>query len=284
MAVKAIRDLGGRATPAVKGAEPSLGPVAARVDAVCERIRLAGGKPGSIRIVAVTKGFGPDAVAAAIEAGLTDVGENFADELVAKQRAAAGSGPPCRWHFLGRVQRNKVSRLAPAVSLWQGVDRISAGQEIARRAPGAHVLVQVNVSDDPTRNGCRIEAVPALVDELTDLDLDVAGLMAIGPRGAPEDARPGFRAVATMAQRLGLVVRSMGMTDDLEVAVQEGTTMVRVGRALFGERLGGTVDGRLGEVQSRSKQRTVETGPEIPPRDPSLPGSGDRLTTPRRRG
>lgn len=284
MAVKVIRDPGGRATAAVESADPSLGLVVERLDAVRERIRLAGAEPGSIRIVAVTKGFGPDAVAAAIEAGLTDVGENYADELVAKHRAVTGSDPPCRWHFLGRVQRNKVSRLAPAVSLWQGVDRVSAGQEIARRAPGAHVLVQVNVSDDPARNGCRIEAVPALVDELTDLDLEVAGLMVLGQQGAPEDARPCFRAVATMAQRLGLAVRSMGMTGDLEVAVQEGTTMVRVGRALFGEPPVVAVDGRLGEVQSRSGQQTVATGPEIPPREPLLPGSGDRLTTPRRRG
>src|SRR3954447_2340927 len=108
------------------------------------RIRAAGGQ--DVRIVAVTKGFGADAVAAARQAGLTDLGENYADELIAKWEA----GP--RWHFLGANQRNKVRAMAEKVGLWQGVDREAAGREIAKRAPGAAVLVQVNLSGDPRRN------------------------------------------------------------------------------------------------------------------------------------
>jgi PLP dependent protein len=143
---------------------------------------------------------------------------------------------PAMWHFLGHVQRNKVRSLAAVVGLWQGVDRLAAGAEIAARAPGAKLLVQLNVSDEPARNGCPPDDVPALVGELRALGLDVAGLMAMGPPGPPERARPGFRRLVAMADDLGLAVRSIGMTADLEVAVEEGTTMVRIGRGLFGPR------------------------------------------------
>jgi pyridoxal phosphate enzyme (YggS family) len=204
---------------------------------VRERIRSAGGSPEDIRIVAVTKGFGPGAVDAAVAAGLADIGENYAQELVAKAvDLAPATAAGCRWHFVGHVQRNKVRRLAPLVHLWQTVDVLATGREIARRAAGANVLVQVNVSGERAKNGCEFDEAPALVDGLSDLGLAVRGLMAVGPTGAPELARPGFRRLAALADRLGLRERSMGMTDDLEVAVQEGTTMVRVGRALFGPR------------------------------------------------
>lgn len=214
--------------------------VAGRLAAVRERIAGAGGSPDDVTIVAVTKGFGPEAVEAALAAGVTDVGESYAQELEAKAGEAEG-GPPtahgrCRWHFLGRVQRNKVRALAPFVHLWQAVDREAAGREIARRAPGSRVLVQVNVSGEESKAGCAFEEAPQLVDTLRHLGLDVRGLMAVGPTGEPELARPGFRRLRRMADDLGLEQRSMGMTGDLEVAVQEGTTMVRVGRALFGNR------------------------------------------------
>ena len=256
---------GGLAQP-VPAVDP--GDVAARVREVRRRIAAAGGDERRIRIVAVTKGFGPDAVRAAVAAGVCDVGENYADELVAKHAAAeapaaappaapaptatatavdapatatnAAAAPPpeggSRWHFLGRVQRNKVRRLAPVVHLWQGVDRAAAGREIASRAPGARVLVQLNLSGLERRNGCAPADAPGLVDELRAMELDVVGLMAVGPGGPPENARSAYRDLAAMADRLELPERSMGMTDDLEVAVEEGTTMVRVGRALFGAR------------------------------------------------
>jgi pyridoxal phosphate enzyme (YggS family) len=211
--------------------------VAGRLAHVRERIAAAGGSPEHVTIVAVTKGFGPDAVEAAVGAGVADVGENYAQELDEKSRALT---PPtaaaCRWHFLGQVQRNKVRRIAERVHLWHAVDRLAAGSEIAHRSSGARVLVQVNVSGEVAKHGCRPDDAPGLVSELTALGLDVRGLMAVGPAGAPEHARPAFRQLARMADRLELPERSMGMTDDLEVAVQEGTTMVRVGRALFGSR------------------------------------------------
>jgi PLP dependent protein len=211
--------------------------LAVGLEGVRDRIRAAGGTPDDIRIVAVTKGFGAEAVEDAVAAGLIDVGENYAQDLEGKAAALSPvTASRCRWHFLGHVQRNKVRRLAPLVHLWHTVDSLAVGREISRRAAGASVLVQVNISGEPAKNGCRFDEAPALVDDLRALGLDVRGLMAVGPTGPPELARPAFRRLTELADRLGLRERSMGMTDDLEVAVQEGTTMVRVGRALFGPR------------------------------------------------
>jgi hypothetical protein len=140
------------------------------------------------------------------------------------------------WHYLGAIQRNKVARLAPLVSCWQAVGRIEEGRAIARRHPGARVLVQVDVAGLPGRGGVPPSEVTGLVTALRGEELDVAGLMAVGLPGPPEGARPGFRTLRRLADDLDLPVRSMGMTDDLEVAVSEGSTMVRLGRALFGDR------------------------------------------------
>jgi len=214
-----------------------------------QRIEAVSADPASVRIVAVTKGFGIAAVRLALAAGLVDIGENYADELVAKAGQLAGgnagagevgheaatSGAPA-WHFLGAVQRNKVARLAPLVSCWQGLSRLEEGEAIARRHPGATVLVQVDVAGLSGRGGCSPERVPELVAGLRDRPLEVVGLMAVGPPGPPDAARPGFARVSSLADSLDLPVRSMGMTDDLEVALSEGSTMVRLGRALFGDR------------------------------------------------
>jgi pyridoxal phosphate enzyme (YggS family) len=197
------------------------------------RIGSAGGDPDRITIVAVSKGFGPAAVRAAAAAGLRDAGENYAQELLAK---AAETGAAVRWHFLGRLQRNKVKSIAPVVAVWQSVDRLAAGQAIASHAPGATVLVQVNTSGEATKGGCRPVDAPALVDQLRGAGLNVRGLMTIGVTGPPEAARAGFAELRELADRLGLPERSMGMTADLEVAVAEGATIVRVGTALFGPR------------------------------------------------
>jgi len=218
----------------------SLRPVAdgfqERLDEVRSRI-AASRDPASVRVVAVTKGFGVEAARLALAAGLTELGENYADELVVKagQLAGDGAGQPV-WHFLGSVQRNKVARLAPLVSWWQGVRRLEEGRAIARRHPGSSVLVQVDVAGLPGRGGCPPDEVPELVAALRDEDLAVSGLMAVGPPGPPAASRAGFALVSSLADTLALPVRSMGMSDDLEVALAEGSTMVRVGRALFGER------------------------------------------------
>jgi len=218
------------ATEAFPGFDERLASLRARIDA-------ASTGPDPVTLMAVTKGFGPEAVRTALRAGLTVIGENYADELVTKAAAVDGeAGPAPDWHFLGAVQRNKIPRLAPLVSCWQAVGRIEEGRAIATRHPGARVLVQVDVAGLPGRGGVAPSEVAGLVGALRHEELDVAGLMAVGLPGPPEGARPGFRALRHLADDLGLPIRSMGMTDDLEVAVSEGSTMVRIGRALFGNR------------------------------------------------
>lgn len=213
--------------------------VAARAKQVRARIHSAGGR--DVRLVAVTKAFGADAVTAALACGLTDVGENYAQELLGKvavveDREPNESNESVRWHFLGRLQRNKVKALADHVHLWQSVDRAELGAEISRRAPGAGVLVQVNLSGEAQKGGCMWGELATLVAELGDMALDVRGLMGVGLEGPPEASRPGFRRLVETADELGLPERSIGMTADLEVAVEEGSTMVRVGQDLFGPR------------------------------------------------
>jgi pyridoxal phosphate enzyme (YggS family) len=210
--------------------------IAANVADVRRRIAAAGGT--DVKLLAVTKGFGAPEVAAAMAAGVDGIGENYAQELLAKAATLRETAPgePVPWHFIGHVQRNKVRALAPEVQVWQSVDRAELAAELAKRAPGATVLVQVNASGEAQKAGCAFDEAPALVARCRDLGLSVQGLMAIGPAGPPEAAREPFERVVTLADELALPERSIGMTDDLEVAVEAGSTMVRVGRALFGPR------------------------------------------------
>jgi PLP dependent protein len=208
--------------------------VAQRVAQVRERIVKAGAAPGSVAIVAVTKGFGSDAVAAAVQAGVDDIGENYAQEMV---RKLDGAPPEVRWHFLGELQSNKLARLTPHVYLWQGLDTITGADALAKRCPGAAVLIEVKLAGDGHRRGASADDVPAVVSHAIDTGLDVRGLMAVGPpRARRQEVQAGFGRVAALGHSLGLRELSMGMSDDFEVAVAEGATMVRLGRALFGRR------------------------------------------------
>lgn len=208
--------------------------VAEALEAVRSRI-AAVGDPSAVRVVAVTKGFGSDAIFAATAAGCSDIGENYAQELLAKSVSApAGT----RWHFLGAPQRNKILSLAPVVHLWQAVDREVVADRLAAVSPGASLLVQVNVLGDPRRAGCAPQEAPAVVDAARSRGLDVRGLMTVAPAGDPEGAAAVFAALAGLGRSLELAELSMGMSDDYEAAVAAGSTMVRLGRALFGPRPG----------------------------------------------
>lgn len=207
--------------------------VGARLASLRSRLEQADGS--DVTIVAVTKAFGPDAIDAAVRAGLTDIGENYAQECLAKL-ARVTAVPRPRVHFIGGLQRNKVRDLAGHVDVWQSIDRPELGREIAKRAPGAEVMVQVDLSGEETKGGVAAADVPVLVGALEELGLDVIGLMGIGPLAVPEAARPGFRLLRRLVDELGLRECSMGMSADLEIAVQEGATMVRVGSDLFGPR------------------------------------------------
>ncbi len=188
-----------------------------------------------VRIVGVTKGFASEAVTAAVVAGCDAIGENYAQELLDKRSAIVQLHPEV--HFIGRLQRNKVRLLVGVVDVWCSLDRASLIDAVATRDPGARVMIQVDTTGDPAKGGCDVDDVPALVERATDHGLRVLGLMTVGPTGGgSEAARPGFREVRGLVDRLDLEVCSMGMSGDLEVAVEEGSTEVRVGTALFGER------------------------------------------------
>ncbi len=207
------------------------GAIGARLVAIRQRIADAGGDPDATRIVAVTKGRSNLTAAAALRAGLSELGENYAQELTGKVSAVPGA----RWHFIGNLQRNKVRHLAPHVRLWQSVDRRRLLVEIARHSPGAEILVQVAERVVPGRGGCEPEMVRRLVAEATELGLRPVGLMSMALPGPPEEVRRQFRLVRSLADELGLPLRSMGTSGDFPLAVAEGANLLRLGRILLGE-------------------------------------------------
>lgn len=212
--------------------------VRAALAGVHDQIVAAGGDPARVQVLAVTKGFGPEVAAAAVGAGLTDLGENYAQELVGKAPVVAEDADSAvRWHFIGQLQSNKVRALAPWVSVWQSVDRASQIDEIAKRAPGATMYVQANATQEMTKGGCPLAEVPALVDYGRTLGLDVNGVMTLGAAGDERSTAAAFAAVAAVADACELVHRSMGMSGDIGAAVAAGSTMIRIGTALFGNRL-----------------------------------------------
>lgn len=207
----------------------------------------AGREPDSVRLVAVSKTKPAAAIAEAFSCGQQIFGENYVQELVAKQ-AELPQG--IHWHFIGSLQSNKVRQIAGMVDLIHSVDRISLAREIDRQwgALGkvCDVLVQVNISRETTKSGTDTAALLGLVREVAALPhLKVRGLMTMPPFfDDPEGARPYFRALRELAAQVdaaaiaGVEMKelSMGMSGDFEVAIEEGATLVRVGSALFGER------------------------------------------------
>ncbi len=219
---------------------PSRDEVASRLEELVDRLdRLSGGRTA---LLPVTKAFGAEAIRSVLAAGMTDVGENYAQELIGKHGELCGvpgneDAPSLvRWHMIGGLQRNKVRRLVGIVSLWQTVDRPGLVDEMVRRATGSRILIQVNSAGTPGKGGCPPADVEGLMARAVDGGLEVAGLMTVGVMGDRDATDAAFRMVSRLADDLGLAERSMGMSDDIELAVEHGSTMVRVGRALFGER------------------------------------------------
>lgn len=216
--------------------------VAERYQQIVQRVEAARNSCGAaaVRLIAVSKRQPLEKLRAAYAAGCRDFGENYVQEL--KQKAAAAP-PDCRWHFIGHLQRNKVKQLPSATSLVHGVDRLRLAQSLARHEQeSTEVLLQVNLSNEDTKSGCREADVPQLLEELQALEgLRVVGFMTLPPPVAePEDARRFFARLFELRERFGgaavLPELSMGMSHDFEVAISEGATMVRVGTAIFGPR------------------------------------------------
>lgn len=228
----------------------SFGDLPERLSAIREtiaRCQAEGQWTHPVTIVAVTKGFGPDAVAAALAAGLRDVGENRVQEALAKMDAVAARGLAPRWHLIGHLQRNKARSVPGRFALVHSVDSAALAQELDRRAVHAGVrvpvLVQVNVAGEEQKSGCLPAEAPALVRAVAEsAALTVEGLMTMAP--FTDDVgiqRRTFRELRLLRDRLmedGLCTPtlSMGMSGDYASAVAEGATLLRLGTVLFGPR------------------------------------------------
>jgi pyridoxal phosphate enzyme (YggS family) len=231
--------------PSVPGVAEALVDVRERVAAAARR---AGRDPASIEIVAVSKGVEVSRIAEAARAGQRIFAENRVQEAAAKIETLAGRVPEVRWHLVGHLQSNKARRAIELFDCIQSVDSLDLAVRLDRLAGeldrGVTVYIQVNVDRDPAKAGFDPDQLLGVMPDLLALGtLEPIGLMTVGRVVAdPREARPTFRALAALSRELraadprigsGL---SMGMTDDFEVAVEEGATCVRVGRAIFGER------------------------------------------------
>jgi len=232
----------------------NIAAVQARIAAAARR---AGRDPAEITLVAVTKTHPPELVAEAVAAGARALGENRVQEAASKIAALRAGHAELRWHLIGHLQRNKAKLAAELFDLVHSVDSLRLAEALARQvAPGRRlpILLQVNVSGEASKEGFALPggatsaALLALLPELEQLvalpQLEVRGLMTVAPMVAdPEQARPVFKALRELRDELARRLPtarwdqlSMGMTDDFEVAISEGATIVRVGRAIFGAR------------------------------------------------
>jgi hypothetical protein len=215
----------------------------ARVHArIAAAARAAGRPPESVRLLAVSKKMPADDVRAALAAGQRAFGENYAQELRDKSALLAGEAVPPEWHFIGPLQSNKVKYVAGKAALVHSIDAAALLDAFEARGVPQACLVQVNVAGEASKKGVAPAELPGLLDRFAAMThLRCAGLMLIPPRG---DARPHFAALRALRDREAAIPRanvdlrelSMGMTEDLEVAVEEGATIVRVGTAIFGAR------------------------------------------------
>jgi pyridoxal phosphate enzyme (YggS family) len=220
----------------------------ARVRAHVSEVALrCGRRPEDITIVCAAKTKGPEAVRAALSAGATDIGENYVQEARDK---IAHVPEPARWHLIGHLQRNKAKDAVHLFTLIHSLDNIALARELHRQGQKLGIpirtLIEVNLGGEATKNGVRPEALEQMLAEIASLStLRVEGFMAIPPPGPDAEAsRSYFQTLARMRDQytrfrtanIDLRELSMGMTDDYAVAIEEGATIVRIGRAIFGER------------------------------------------------
>ena len=222
----------------------NLEAVRARIGVACER---AGRDPATVTLVGVTKTHGSEVIEAAVAAGLTNLGENRAQEFVPKAEAAAATGLEVSWHFIGHLQRNKARQVVPHLGTLHSLDSEPLIGEVARRWESGNrptsgqpvrCYLEVNVAGEAQKHGVAPDGLAALLAVASECAaLEVVGLMTMAPwADDPENVRPVFRQLSVLTASHGLAELSMGMTDDYEVAIEEGATVIRVGRAIFGER------------------------------------------------
>ena len=210
--------------------------VRARIEAAAAR---AGRDPASVMLIAVSKTFPPAAIAAAVAAGARDIGENRVQEAEGKRAALDTTGVRPVWHLIGHLQTNKVKTALQVFDILHSVDSLRLAEALSRHATAPiDVLLEVNVGGEASKFGFAPEETLRAVEQVVRLpNLRPRGLMTVAPAvDNPEDVRPVFRRLRELRDAAGLVELSMGMTHDFEVAIEEGATMVRVGRAIFGKR------------------------------------------------
>lgn len=220
--------------------ERRVAEVRARIENAARR---AGRDPREVTLIAVTKVFPADAIRAAYEAGLRDFGENYVQEFERKRPSVADL-PGARFHLIGHLQSNKARRAVQAFDVIQTVDSARLARRLDEAAaelkPGARlpVMIEVKLSPEETKSGVAPEELGTLVEAVRACPhLDLRGLMTMPPfSDNPEDSRPYFRRLRELGQTFGLPELSMGMSQDFEVAIEEGATHVRIGTALFGPR------------------------------------------------
>ena len=216
------------------------------IGTACER---AGRDPASVTLVGVTKTHGFEVIEAALAAGLTHLGENRVQEFVPKAEVAAAADLRPNWHFIGHLQRNKARQVMPYLGTLHSLDSEALVAEFAKRWASGNrptsgepirCYLEVNVAGEAQKHGIAPDQIEALLTASSGCDAhNVVGLMTVAPRGDdPEQVRPVFRQLRELAEAHGLDGLSMGMTDDYGVAIEEGATVIRVGRAIFGARAG----------------------------------------------
>lgn len=218
----------------------SLQSVRERIRKACERV---GRDPETVKLIGVTKGIDVEKIREASEEGLRDIGENYVQEALRK--AEQLKGIDITWHMIGHIQTNKIKYFPKIFSYVHSVDREKVLEMMDRLEKRMRILFQVNVSGEERKSGIReIDKLFLLVERaLNSKYLELVGLMVMPPYSSnPEDSRPYFRRLKeildTVNEKFGLSLKelSMGMSNDFEVAIEEGATMVRIGRAIFGER------------------------------------------------
>lgn len=224
----------------MKGVAVDIG---ANIEHVRRRIALAcarvGRSPDEVTIVAVTKTVAPSAIATAFKLGIRHFGENRVQEAVGKISQLTWLEPQPTWHMVGHLQTNKVKVAVEIFDIIHSLDSIRLAEVISRRTQRTlPVLLEVNVSGEATKGGFSVAEVESALKAISHLPrLEIKGLMTIAPIVTDaEQVRPIFRKLRSLRDSFGLEHLSMGMTDDFEVAVEEGATMLRIGRAIFGER------------------------------------------------
>ncbi len=221
------------------------GSVASSIHDIKESVRRAAERsrrnPVDVAIIAITKTVSPELIMEAYNGGITHFGENRVQEAAHKVQVLSGLDPQPTWHMVGHLQTNKAKLAVRLFDVIQTVDSVRLAEIISREAEQqVPVLLQVNASAEDTKSGFSPDEVGPAVDRIARLPyLQVEGLMTIAPLTLdPEDARPCFRQLRGLRDSLGLRHLSMGMTEDFEIAIEEGATILRIGRGIFGERKG----------------------------------------------